>query len=104
MFIEQIVEFELRRLGPPGRIILKLVIFRTKQKSLMKIYLRVNYDLLPNILQKAMVPCFLYWTMSITKFIQKMLDFKRELSFKRELAKGGLKILIFSINSQLQKI
>ena len=57
MFIEQIIEFELWGPWPCNRtycIILKLVIFRTKQRSPRKINRQVKYYLLLNILQKAM--------------------------------------------------
>ena len=39
MFIEQIIEFELRGLGPLAvHVLLQLVIFITKQKSLRNIF------------------------------------------------------------------
>ena len=55
MFIEPIIEFELRGLGPLGvRVILKLVISVTKQRSASEINYRVKYYLLLNVLQKAL--------------------------------------------------
>ena len=39
MLIEQIIEFQLKKLGPSGRMCaLQLVIFMTKQKSQQKIF------------------------------------------------------------------
>ena len=39
MLIERIIELQLRGPGPPGeRVLQKLVIFMTKQKSLRKIF------------------------------------------------------------------
>ena len=44
MLIEQIIEFELRGLGPLAvHVLLQLVIFMTKQKSLRNIILLVGY-------------------------------------------------------------
>ena len=55
MFIKQIIEFELKGSGPQVvHVILKLVIFVTKQRSPKKIDFGVNYYLQLNILQKAM--------------------------------------------------
>ena len=73
--------------GAPGpqvvHLILKLVIFTIKQRSPKKINLRVNYYsslLAAKYITEGNVPCFPFtWTKSITKFIQKMLGFKREL-------------------------
>ena len=81
MFVEQIIEFELRGPGPLSRTCYaKLIIFMAKQKSPRKINPQVHYYLLLNILHKE--PMYLLsftWTKSITNFIKKMLRFKREL-------------------------
>ena len=58
MLIEQIIEFELRSLGLlVVHVLLKLVIFMTKQKS-PNTNLQVNYYLLLKILQEAMYLAF----------------------------------------------
>ena len=55
MFTEQIIEFELKTLGPlVVHVMLKLVIFMTKQRSQRKVNLRMNYYSLLNILRQAM--------------------------------------------------
>ena len=54
MFIEQIIEFELRGSGPPGRICIpKTGYFCDKTKS-SKANLEANYYFMLKILQKAM--------------------------------------------------
>ena len=75
MLIEQIIEVELRVLGPlVVHVFIKLVIFMTKQKS-SKANLRVYYFIL-KILQKAMYLDFPDLG-QVTKFNPKMQDFKR---------------------------
>ena len=76
MFIEHIIEFELRGSGPSGRpcnpktgyFYNKTKI--SKKKSSSELLLTAKY------VAEGNVPCFLFtWTKSITKFIQKMLGF-----------------------------
>ena len=79
MLIEQIIEFESK---VPGllvvHILLKLVIFMTKQKS-SKANLQVHYFML-KMLQKAMYGYFDFSDLGqVTKFYLKMQDFKRVL-------------------------
>ena len=101
MFIEQIIEFELRDPGPPGctcnpkaRYFYGKTKISNKNKSSSELLLTAKY------IAEGNVPCFpLTWTKSITKFIQKMLGFKRELQ-----GKGGRNNLIFSIGCQILKI
>ena len=60
MLIERIVELQLRVLGPLAEhVLLKLVIFMTKQKSIRKI-LRVDYYLPAKVLQETMHLTFPY--------------------------------------------
>ena len=80
MFIEQIIEFELRGPVPLGRRCdLKTGYFHdktkiSKKKSLSKLLFTAKY------IAESNVPCFpLTWIKLITKFIQKVLGFKREL-------------------------
>ena len=54
MLIEQIIEFELSEPGPPGeRVLLQLVIFMTKQKSLRSIFEWIILLFTLKILQEA---------------------------------------------------
>ena len=79
MLIEQIIEFESRVPGPlVVHIILKLVIFMTKQKS-SKANLWAHYLML-KMLQKAMYLDFPDLG-QVTKLNPKMQDFKRVLDF-----------------------
>ena len=94
MLIEQIIEFKLRVLGPPGRTYNpKTGYFCGKTKISKKNKSSSELLFTAKYIAEGNVPCFpLTWTKSITKFIQTMLEFKRQL-----LAKGGLNNLIFSI-------
>ena len=81
MFIEQIIEFELRGPGPPGRTCnAKTGYFfgKTKiskeNKSSSELLLTSTYAYCKR--QCALLP--FTWTKSITKFIKKMLRFQRE--------------------------
>ena len=77
MLIEQMIEFELRGPGPPGRTCTpKLVNFMTKQTSL-KEDLRVDYYLLLKYCRRQCILLPPTWAKSLTKFDAKMQDFKR---------------------------
>ena len=78
MPIEQIIEFELRGPGPPGRATPKTGSFHDKTK-LSTANLQVNYYVLQKILQEAMCLASSTWAESLTKFNLKMRDFKRVL-------------------------
>ena len=67
MLIEQITEFQLRGLGPLAvHVLLQLVKFLTKQKSLRKtkIFKRIIFS--TRILQEAMCLTSPTWTKSLT--------------------------------------
>ena len=76
MLIEQIIEFELRGLGPVVvHVLPQLVIFMTTPK-----FLRVDYYLLLKYCMKQCTYTFSHtWAKSLTKFNPKMQDFKRVL-------------------------
>ena len=79
MLIEQIIEFELRGLGPPGRTCaLQLIISMTKQISQSKVFeWSIIYS---KLLQDAMYLTSPIWAKSLTKFNPKMQDFERVLN------------------------
>ena len=80
MLIEQIIKFELRGPGPPGRTCTpKLVIFMTKQESLQE-DLRVDYYLLLKYCRRQCILLPTTWAKSLTEFNAKMQDFKCVLS------------------------
>ena len=79
MCIEQIIEFELREAGPPGRTCtLKLVIFMTKQ-NFLKEGLLVDYYLLLKYCRRQCILLPPTCVKSLIKFNTKMQDFKRVL-------------------------
>ena len=68
MLLEQIIEFELRGLGPLiEHLLLNAVIFMTKQKSPKLFELLIYYSQL-KILQEAMHLASSAWAKSLTKF------------------------------------
>ena len=74
MLIEQITEFKLRGPGPVvAHVLLQLVIFITKQKSL-------DYYLLLKYCTRQRTLLSPTWAKSLTKFNPKMQDFKRVLN------------------------
>ena len=80
MLIEQIVEFELRRTGPLGRLCTSTTgyfHYMTKQKSLRNIVEWIILLFTAKILQEAMYRAFPIWAKSRTKFNHQMQDFKR---------------------------
>ena len=81
MLIEQIIEFELRGCGPPGRTCNAKTgfIFMAKQRFSRKINHRVNYYVLLNALQEAMNFASHYLRRVNYKIYEKMPRFKREL-------------------------
>ena len=70
MLIEQIIEFDVRGHGPPlvVHVLLQLVIFKTKQKSLRNIFEYIILLFTSKILQEAMFLILLIWSKSLTKF------------------------------------
>ena len=83
MFIEQIIEYELRGAGPPERTcslitVYLIIIFMTNQKSL-KENLIVDYSLQLKYCRRQCILLLPTWAESLTKFSTKMQDLKRVL-------------------------
>ena len=80
MLIEQIVEFEVRGMGPlVVHVLLQLVIFMTKQKSLRNIFEWIILLFTSKILQEAMHITFPYLGQITNKILSQIQDFKRVL-------------------------
>ena len=103
MLIELIIEFQLRGLGSLAvHVLLLLVIFMTKQKSLQGTSLS-GLLFTAKILLEAMHLLPLPWPYHLQlKFNTKMQDFKRVV--EKLQIKRGLNNLVFLIGFQMLKI
>ena len=78
MLIEQIIEFQLRGLGPLAVRVLFKWLFSWQNKNLQgKFWSELLFT--AQILQEAMYLASPTWAKSLTKFNPKMQDFKRVL-------------------------
>ena len=79
MFIEQIIEFELRGPGPSGCTCIAKTDYFLGKAKISKINLQVNYYLLLKILQDAMYLASLHLDQDNYKiYLKKLLCFKHK--------------------------
>ena len=80
MLIEQIIEFELRGLGPSGRTCTSKIGYLYGRTKIFKESFRVDYYLLLKCCKRQCTSLSPNWAKSITKFNPKTQDFKRVLN------------------------
>ena len=77
MLIEQIIEFALRRPGPPGRAFIPTTRYFHDKTKIARENLRVNYYLLQKYCCRQYTSLLPACAKSLTKFYLEMQNFKR---------------------------
>ena len=84
MFIEQIIDFELRMPGSPGRTCTPTTGYFHVKTKISKEKFRVDYCLLLKYCRRQCILLPPTWAQRLTKFNTKMQDFKRVLNLNRK--------------------
>ena len=79
MFIEQIIEFELRELGAPGRTCTHITGYFYDKTKISKENLREDYYYTSKRCRRQSTLLPPTWAKPLTKFNRKLQDFKRVL-------------------------